>query len=75
MNFKEFDDLIHSEVKEIKLDSNVHLKNRILIDVDDLIIDGCGNTIEDASKTGIFEIVSDNVTLKNILFTKSDRYT
>jgi predicted outer membrane repeat protein len=68
---KYLSELIHSGHKEIKLDNYFQLENRISIDVDDLVIDGCGNTIE-TIRNGIFDIKSDNVTLKNIKFINAD---
>ena len=54
-NFKYLDDLIHSGVKEIVLDSDIELDpnnerreylNGIKLDVDDLTIDGNGHAID-----------------------------
>ena len=78
MNFREFEEMINSGVKEISLiedvvfddDESEYLKS-INLDVDGLVIDGCGNTIE-AIGNGIFDIKSDNVTLKNINFINAD---
>ena len=73
-NFKYLDDLIHSGVKEIVLDSNIFLSNDekskyldgINLDVDDLVIDGNGHKIDAKGKTRIFICSGKNVLLKNI---------
>ena len=73
-NFKYLDDLIHSGVKEIILDSNIVLSNDeaseylegINLDVDDLVIDGNGHSIDACGKTRIFHSTSKNITIKNI---------
>ena len=64
---KYLSELIHTGHKEIKIDNYFQLENKFSIDVDDLVIDGCGNTIE----LDIVYIKSDNVTLKNINFINS----
>ena len=72
-DFRFLDDLIHSEAKEIVLDCDIVLGDGeeqdypegIRLDVGDLIIDGCGHTIDARSKALIFYNTS-NVTLKNI---------
>ena len=61
-NFKYLDDLIHSGAKEIVLDSNIVLNDEeeseysegIKLDVDNLVIDGQGYTINVKGKTRIF---------------------
>ena len=61
-NFKYLDDLIHSGVKEIVLDSDIVLSDSeeseyeggIKLDVDDLTIDGNGHTIDAQGKARIF---------------------
>lgn len=77
MNFKEFDKLIHSQSKRITLAQDVILeegeeviyKNGIEIDLDGLVIDGCGHTIDARDKTRIFNIRAQlQVTIKNITF-------
>ena len=73
-NFKYLDDLIHSGVKEIILESNVILddeeelnyKDGIKLDVADLVIDGNGYTIDACGKTRIFECIEKNIKIKNI---------
>lgn len=84
MNFKDLDDLIHSGVKEIVLDSDIVLDDGeesqylagIKIDVDDLIIDGNGYAISAERKTRIFEVTGKNITIENIIlkngFAKKD---
>lgn len=83
-NFKYLDNLIHSRVKEIVLDSDIVLGsdeksqylNGIKLDVDDLAIDGNGHAIDALGLTRIFYCTGKNVTIKNIIlkngFTKDD---
>ena len=40
----------------------------IELDIDDLIIDGCGKTIDGGDKSRIFHVTGNNITLKNIQF-------
>ena len=73
-NFRYLDGLIHSGVKEIVLDSDLVLGddeesqylNGIKLDVDDLIIDGDGHTIDAKAKTRIFYCIGRNIAVKNI---------
>ncbi|SDA49207.1 hypothetical protein [Methanobrevibacter millerae] len=70
-SFKYLDYLVHSGKKEIFLDSNMEFEENnstIIIDVDDLVIDGNGNVIDAMGKNSIFEVKSNNVTFKNIIF-------
>ena len=79
-NFKYLDDLIHSGAKEIVLDSDIVLDDGeeskdlyfygIKLDVDGLIIDGNGYTIDAKEEVRIFtctgkDIIIKNITLKN----------
>lgn len=74
-NFKYLDNLIHSGVKEIILDSDINLSDRekskysegIKLDVDDLVIDGNGHTIDAKGKTRIFDCTGKNIFIKNIV--------
>ncbi|SDA41452.1 hypothetical protein [Methanobrevibacter millerae] len=74
-NFRYLDELIHSGVKEIVLDSDIVLGedekfqylNGIKVDVDDLAIDGNGHTIDSRKSTRIFYCTGKNVTIKNII--------
>ena len=74
MNFNELDGLIHSGVKEVILDSDILLdngeefvyKDGIKLDVDDLVIDGGGHTIDACGKTRIFLCCSANTIIKDI---------
>ncbi|WP_407422245.1 pectate lyase-like adhesive domain-containing protein [Methanobrevibacter sp.] len=76
-NFRYLDNLIHSGVKEIILDSDISLEDNekteyldgIELDVDDLIIDGNGHRIDARIKTRIFHCSGNNVTIKNITLT------
>ena len=77
MNFKELDRLIHSKAKRIALTSDVVLedgeeliyKNGIEIDLDGLIIDGGGHTIDARGKARIFNVRARlQVIITNIIF-------
>ena len=73
-NFKYLDDLIHSGVKEILLDFDIviglleefNYGHGIDLDVDDLVIDGNGHTIDAKGKRRIFHCIGKNITIKNI---------
>lgn len=73
-NFKYLDNLIHSGVKEVVLDSDIILGDDessdspyvINIDVNGLIIDGNGYVIDGANKTCMFICTGENITIKNI---------
>lgn len=79
-NFTYLNDLIHNGQKEILLDENIildtsfqykeHIKfiKGLSLDVDNLVIDGNGHTIDAKSKIPIFQCLGDNITLKNITF-------
>ncbi len=76
-NFKSLDDLIHSGVKNIVLESDyviddneiTEYEDGIELDVDGLVIDGNGHSIDAREKTRIFlckgSITIKNITLKN----------
>ena len=74
MNFRDFDDLIHSGANEIVLDSDIILSDDeeseyldgIRLDVDNLIIDGNNHSIDACGKARIFLIVANNIAIKNI---------
>jgi len=74
-NFKYLDELIHSGVNEIILDSNVILDSDeqskyfdgIALDICDIVIDGAGHTIDGCGKTRIFKNTAQNVTVKNVI--------
>ena len=73
-NFKYLDDLIHSGVKEIILDSDIILdtkelsnyRNGIELDIDELVIDGNGHVIDACLNAQIFNCSGKNITIKNI---------
>ena len=73
-NFKYLDDLIHSGTIEIVLDSDIILSDGeesqfpegIELNLDGLIIDGNGYTIDANRKTRIFYCTGQNITIKNI---------
>ena len=75
-NFKYLDNLIHSGKKKIILDSDIILgdgeeeiySEGIKIDVDHILIDGNGHTIDAREKVRIFEIESIDVDIFNITF-------
>jgi hypothetical protein len=72
--FKDLDELVHSGMGEIVLDTDVCLKrdneseylNGIRLDVDDLVIDGNGHTIDACGKVRIFQCCGKNITIRNI---------
>ena len=73
-NFKYLDELIHSGMKEIVLDSDIVLGDGeesqylegIKLNVDDLTIYGNGHTIDAQGKTRIFYCTGKNITIINI---------
>ena len=75
-DFLYLDNLIHSGQKEIVLSENISFKlheidfyeGGIHLDMDNLIIDGNGRTIDGANRSRIFIITGRNITLKNIIF-------
>lgn len=75
-NFTYLNDLIHSETKEIVLNTDIKLNEKelstfrdgITLDVDNLIIDGNGFSIDGIGKTRFFNITGKNIVLKNISF-------
>ena len=83
-NFKYLDELIHSGVKEIVLDSDIVLSDGweseylegIKLDIGNLVIDGGGHSIDACGKTRIFHCTGKNITIKNIVlengFSKED---
>ena len=83
-NFRYLDELIHSGVKEIVLDSDIVLDpdeksqylNGIKLDADDLAIDGNGHAIDAQGLTRIFYCTGKNIIIKNIIlkngFTKEN---
>lgn len=82
-NFHYLDDLIHSGANKIVLDSNIVISdeeeaqylNGIAVDVEGLVIDGNGYSIDARNKARIFFILADvtlmNVTLKNAFSSKT----
>ncbi len=66
-NGDDLNELIHSGKKEIIL-NNYFYADSISIDVDNLTIDGKGNTIDARLSKNIFKINADNIVLKNITF-------
>ena len=74
-NFKYLDELIHSGIKEIVLDSDIVLSDDeelqylegIKLDVDDLIINGNGHRIDSQGKTRIFHCTGKNIAIENII--------
>ena len=73
-NFKFLDELTHCGEKEIALDSDIFFEAEYLftylecikLDVDDLIIDGNGFTIDAKRNSRIFNSTGKNITIKNI---------
>ena len=74
-NFKYLDNLIHSGIKEINLDYDIILDDNedseylegITLDIDNIIIDGNGFTVDARGKTRIFKSIGNNITIKNII--------
>ena len=75
-NFKFLDDLIHSGSKRISLDSDIVLESveasnyihGIKMDVDNLIMDGNGHTIDANHCVRIFSVTGKNILIKNLNF-------
>ena len=72
-DFKYLDNLIQSGNNEIVLDKDIINVDDsyfwgIKLDIDNLIIDGNGFSIDSASKTPIFKITGNNIILRNITF-------
>ena len=73
-NFRYLDDLIHSGVKRIVLDADIVLDDDeedeyyegIDIDVERLVIDGAGHTVDARGKVRIFHVSAINVKINNI---------
>lgn len=73
-NFKYLDDLIHDEKKEVVLEHDIVLdkgeeseyEDGISLNIDDLVIDGNGHTIDALGKTRIFNCSGKNITIKNM---------
>ena len=64
-----FTDQIHSGAKHIIINDDFFLTETLTIDVDDILIDGQGHTIQATGRdTPILLVTSNNVTLKNITF-------
>ena len=75
-SFKHLDDLIRSGKKEIVLDSDIVLKddeellflNGIELDIDGMIINGDGHSIDACGKTRIFNVTGRGIELRDIVF-------
>lgn len=76
-DFGHLDRLIHeSGDAKIVLDNDISFENYerefyeggVELDIDNLVIDGNGKTIDAKDKTRIFTIIANNITLKNITF-------
>lgn len=75
-NFRYLDNLIKGGSKKIVLDSDIILESGedeeymhgIVLDADNLLIDGDGHAIDACGKTRIFKVTAKNVTIKNITF-------
>ena len=66
---EEFSDIIHCGAKHIVINKDFILRETLTIDVDGLLIDGKGITIEARNMDSpMFVIESNNITLKNITF-------
>lgn len=75
-NFKQLDELIHSDEVNLRLTFDVLLdgdeaeefKEGIKIDVDNLVLDGQNHVIDADNSVSIFKIDAKNVTIKNTVF-------
>lgn len=75
-NFEYLDNLVHGGSKRISLDGDISLDSSeasqfekgIKLDVNNLVIDGHGHTIDAKGKVRIFDVSAENVTLKNCHF-------
>ncbi|MBR6024471.1 MAG: hypothetical protein IK044_05940 [Methanobrevibacter sp.] len=75
-SFKHLDELIRSGKKEIVLDSDIVLKdgeellflNGIELDIDGMIINGDGHSIDACGKTRIFNVTGRSIKLQDIVF-------
>ena len=73
-NFKYLDDLIHSDIDEIVLDTDIILEKGeeffyskgITLDIDDIVIDGCGHIIDADKKARIFNCTGKKITIRNV---------
>ena len=74
-NFTYLNDLIHSETKEIVLNTDIKLNEKelstfrdgITLDVDNLIIDGNGFSIDGIGKTRFFNITGNSLMVELIM--------
>lgn len=82
-DFGHLDKLIQkSTAKKITLTEDICMKDYekyffeggIELDIDDLVIDGDGKTIDGAGITRIFTVTGKNITLKNIIFKNGQSY-
>lgn len=65
----QFSSQIHSGAKHILINDDFFLTETLTIDVDDIVLDGQGHTIQSSGiDTPILIVTSNNVTLKNINF-------
>lgn len=79
MNFRDLDELIHSGLKEIRLDCDITMdpeKDRdyvhgIRIDVDDIVIDGSNHVIDANNRARIFSVSGSNVQIRNVWFKRA----
>ena len=77
-NFKYLDNLIHNGLKEIFLDCDISIEfnevsdylHGIRIDVDNIVIDGLGHTINANYLARIFSISAKNIQIKNLKLTR-----
>ncbi len=73
-NFKYFDELIHSGSNKIVLDFDIVLDeceeseylHGITVDLDDIVIDGNGHSIDACEKAAVFFITGKNIIIQNI---------
>lgn len=82
-NFKYLDDLIHSGEKTVNLDCDIKFDyseksvytNGILVDVDNLVIEGNNHFIDADTLSSIFNITGKNVLIKNTHFKNGNHFS
>ena len=70
-SFRYLDKLIHSKKKEIRLNFDIDFEEgdeEIIIDVDNIKINGMGRRIDAMGKSNIFKILGDGITISNLNF-------
>ena len=74
MNFRYLDELIHNGALEVVLDCDIafddgqEYSDGIMVDVDGLVINGNGHTIDARGKAGIFKCIGKGIIMKDLTF-------